>query len=277
MLKRAVLTMVILLVGGLIVQGVEELAELHVTTITLDPPSSITQGVDVEIRARVMNTGQRNADPLSVGLFYRPMSGSSSWILAEIIDDATLAPSQDDYLEVIFTLDTQALELGAYEIRIVADPLNQITEVDELNNELLTSFLLIASSLGLPDLQPTSLTYSRTNPESSDDMLPWNVATTVVNPTPTQAGAFTVAFLLNGVEFDRQFLFALPTNGSVEVIGEFDPFILGLDPGTYDISVVVDPDDQVLEQDEANNTIAGALTLLSPDLYPISLAFDKWR
>ena len=67
MLKRAVLTMVLLLLSGLIVQGVEELAELHVTTITLDPPSSITRGIDVEIHARIMNTGQRNADPVTVG------------------------------------------------------------------------------------------------------------------------------------------------------------------------------------------------------------------
>jgi subtilase family serine protease len=275
MLKRAVFTMVILLVGGLIVQGVEELAELHVTTITLDPPSSITQGVDIEIRARVMNTGQRSASPVNVGLFYRPMNGSSSWVLAESIDGATLTPSQEDYLEITFSLNTEALELGTYQIRIVADPLNQITEVDELNNELLTSFLLIASSLGLPDLQPVSLAYTRTNPESADDLLPWNVTTTVENPTPSQAGAFTVVFLLNGVEFDRQFLFALPAGGAVDVVGEFDPFILGLAPGTYDISVAVDPDEQVLEQDEANNSIAGALTLLSPDLYPISLSFDK--
>jgi subtilase family serine protease len=275
MLKRAVLTMVILLVGGLIVQGVEELAELHVTTITLDPPSSITQGVDIEIHARVMNTGQRSASPVNVGLFYRPMNGSSSWVLAESIDGASLAPSQEDYLEITFSLSTEALELGTYQIRIVADPLNQITEVDELNNELLTSFLLIASSLGLPDLQPVSLAYTRTNPESADDMLPWNVTTTVENPTPSQAGAFTVVFLLDGVEFDRQFLFALPSGGSVDVVGEFDPFALGLAPGTYGITVAVDPDEQVLEQDEANNSIAGALTLLSPDLYPISLSFDK--
>ena len=275
MLRRAVLTMLILLVGSLIVQGVEELAELHVTTITLDPPSAITQGVNVEIHARVMNTGQRSADPVNVGLFYRPMYGSNSWILVESIDGANLAPSQEDYLSVIFTLNTQILELGTYEIRVVADPLNQIPEVDELNNELLTSFLLIASSIGLPDLQPVSLAYTRTNPESSDDMLPWNVTTTVENPTPTQAGAFTVVFLVDGVEFDRQFLFALPSDSTVQVVGELDPFILELDPGTYDISVVVDPDEQVLEQDEANNSIAGALTLLSPDLYPISLAFDK--
>ncbi|MCK5828307.1 hypothetical protein KAH43_07280, partial [Candidatus Bipolaricaulota bacterium] len=275
MLKRAVLAMLILLMGSLIVQGVEELAELHVTTITLDPPSAITQGVDVEIHTRIMNTGQRTADPVNVALFYRPMSGSNSWVLAQSIDGASLPPSQEDYLAVTFTLDTQSLELGTYEIRVVADPLNQISEVDELNNELLTSFLLIASSIGLPDLQPVFLTYTRTNPESSDDMLPWNVTTTVENPTPSQAGAFTVAFLLDGVEFDRQFLFALPADSTVEVVGEFDPFILELTPGTYQISAVIDPDEQVAEQDEANNSIAGALTLLSPDLYPISLAFDK--
>ncbi len=276
MLRRAVLAMLgILLIGGLIAQGVEELAELHVTTITLDPPSSITRGIEVEIRARVMNTGQRNADPVDVGFFYRPMGGSSSWTLASTVSGASLAPSQEDYLEVTFTLGTLDLDLGAYEIRIVADPLNQITEIDELNNELITSFRLVESTLGLADLQPISLSYSPTNPDSSDDMLPWNVSSTIENPTSTQAGAFTVAFHVDGVEFDRQFLFALPANSTVEVLGEFDPFLLGLDAGTYTIQVIVDPDEQVYEQDEANNSISSALTLLSPDLYPTRLAFDK--
>jgi len=275
MLRGAVLTIAVLLLSGLIVQGVEELAELHVAMLTLNPPSAITRGLDIEVHARLMNTGQRPAESFSVGFFYRPANGAGSWMLVSTEDDATLAPSQDDMLEVVFTLPTLEMELGIYEIRVVADPLNQIPEVDEFNNELQTSFTLVESSIGLPDLQPASLSYTPTNPESSDDMLPWNVSATIQNPAETAAGAFSIVFYVNDVEFDRKFLFALPAGGETDVIGELDPFLLGLNAGTHEISVVVDVDDQVLEQDESNNMILGALTLLSPDLYPTALMFGK--
>jgi len=275
MLRGAVLAIAVLLIGGLIVQGVEELAELHVAMLTLDPPSAITRGLDIEVHARLMNTGQRPAESFSVGFFYRPANGAGSWTLVATEDDATLAPSQDNTLDVVFTLPTLEMELGVYEIRVVADPLNQIPEVDEFNNELQTSFTLIASSIGLPDLQPASLSYTPTNPESTDELLPWNVTATIQNPAETASGAFSIVFYVNDVEFDRKFLFALPSGGSTEVIGELDPFLLELGAGTHEVSVAVDPDDQVLEQDEGNNTIAGSLTLLSPDLFPTALSFDK--
>ena len=39
--------------------------------------------------------------------------------------------------------------------------------------------------------------------------------------------------------------------------------------------MVIDTDDQVAEQDEANNLIKGALTIQALELHPISLSFDK--
>ena len=126
MLRGAVLAIAVLLIGGLIVQGVEELAELHVAMLTLDPPSAITRGLDIEVHARLMNTGQRPAESFSVGFFYRPANGAGSWTLVATEDDATLAPSQDNTLDVVFTLPTLEMELGVYEIRVVADPWNQI-------------------------------------------------------------------------------------------------------------------------------------------------------
>ena len=279
MLRRAAATatavMLIALLGGLSVQAVEGYAELHITGITLDPPSTITRGIGVEVRARVMNTGARNVDQFGIGIFYRPAASMGSWLLADMIDDASLAASQEGFLDVSFTLETAELELGTYEVRVVADPMNQVSEVDEYNNELRTTFTVIDSKLGLPDLQPVSLVFSRLNPESDDDMLPWNVTAVVENPAGEQAGAFSVVFLLDGVEFDRKFLFALPANGATEVVGELDPYELGLLPGTYAISVVVDLDDQVIEQDEGNNTISSALALQSPDVFPTSITFDK--
>ncbi|MBU0595524.1 hypothetical protein KJ567_02420, partial [Candidatus Bipolaricaulota bacterium] len=279
MLRRAAATatavLLIGLLGGLAVQGVAEYAELHVTGITLDPPSTITRGTDIEVHARVMNTGARNADIFSIGVFYRAVGSSGSWLLVGMVDDASLAASQEGFLDVAFTVETAELELGAYEIRVVADPMNQISEIDEFNNELQTSFTVVASKLGLPDLQPVSLVFAPLNPESGDDMLPWNITVVAENPSDKQAGAFTVVFLLDGVEFDRKFLFALPSGGATEVIGNLDPYELGLLPGTYSISAVVDPDDQVIEQDEGNNSISSSLTLQSPDVHPTSIAFDK--
>lgn len=279
MLRRAAATatavLLIGLLGGLAGQGVEEFAELHITGITLDPPSTITRGTEVEVHARVMNTGARNADQFSIGIFYRAAGSSGSWLLVDTVDDASLAASQEGFLDVAFTVETAELDLGVYEVRVVADPMNQVSEIDEFNNELQTSFTVLPSKLGLPDLQPVSLTYASLNPESGDDMLPWNVTAVVENPADRQAGPFTVVFLLDGVEFDRKFLFALPSGGATEVIGDLDPYVLGLLPGIYAVRVVVDPDDQVLEQDEGNNSIGSSLTLQSPDVFPTSIAFDK--
>jgi len=278
MKRKAVLAVAVLLLGlsiGLVGQGMEEFAELHVTKITLDPPSTVTRGVQVEVHARVMNTGTRSADRFDIGFFYRLQGSSGSWILLDRVEGANLAPSQQEFLDVVFDMDTLDMALGTYEIRVVADLTNEIPEVDELNNELRTTMTLVSSSLGLPDLQPVELTYTSTNPGSDDDMLPWNITTSITNLGEEQAGPFSVVFLIEGVEFDRKFLFALPAGGSTELVGELDPYELGLGPGSYEITVSVDPDDEVKEQDEANNEISGSLTLLSPELYPTSLAFDR--
>jgi len=278
MLRKAVLAVAVLLLGlsiGLVGQGMEEFAELHVTKITLDPPSTVVRGAQVEVHARVMNTGARSADRFDIGFFYRLQGRSGSWILLDKVEGASLAPSKQDFLDVTFNIDTIDMELGTYEIRIIADLTNEIPEVDELNNELQTTMTIVSSSLGLPDLQPVELVYSSTNPGSDDDMLPWNVKTSIVNLGEEQAGPFSVVFLIDGVEFDRKYLFALPAGGSTELIGDLDPYELDLGPGSYEITVKVDIDDEVEEQDEANNEISGSLTLLSPELYPTSLVFDR--
>ena len=272
-----VLLSVVLLTGlgiGLVGYGAEDLAELHVTKIFLDPPSTIVRGQVVEIYTRISNTGHRSADDFAIGFYYRPV-GSAGWTLAERRDEISLAPSQQDFLETKFNLATQEMDLGSYEVRIVADMANEIPEIDELNNELVTTMTLVESGLGLPDLQADTLEYERSNPSTTDDSLPWNVSTTIRNEGESQSGPFSVVFLVNGVEFDRKFEFVLPVGGSKTLVGVLDPFELGLRAGTHSVSVIVDMDEQVVEQDEGNNIISGSLTLLSPELLPKGLAFDK--
>jgi len=279
MKRRAVylLTLSALAVGlvPFVGQGVGDLAELSVTQIILEPPSSVQRGVTVEITACVMNTGSRSAGGFSVSLFYRPQADAGSWILHDTVEDISLAPSQQQEYTVTFTLDTMDLEFDTYDLRVVADSGTQISETDELNNELLTTVSLVESSLGLADLQPTTLTYAPTNPSSSDDMDPWNVTTTIENGGQVQAGQFTVSFYVNDERFSQQVRFVLPAGGATEVSAELDPQELGLGSGTHEIVVVVDSDDANPEQDEANNTITGSLTLQQMELAPLSLSFDR--
>ena len=281
MKRRMVLPAIALVLAGLWMisagLGAEDLAELYVTKIVLDPPSAISRGEEVEIYARVMNTGARSADGFSISFFYRLQGSPGNWTLHETERSVSLPPSHQDFHEVTFHLDTSDLDLGTYELRVVADSSNHISEADELNNELLTTMTLVGSSLGLPDLQPTSLTYARSNPGSTDDMEPWSVVTQIRNLGEIQAGQFVVAFLVDGVEFARQIRFVLPARGVTDISAELDPQDPErvLSPGTHEVAVVIDPDDEVPEQNEGNNTLSGSLTLQSVELVPLSLAFDK--
>ena len=281
MKRRMVLPAIVLVLAGLWVisvgLGAEDLAELYVTKIVLDPPSTISRGEVVEVYARVMNTGARSADGFNISFFYRHQSSAGTWILHKTEEDVSLPPSHQDFYPVVFQLDTAELELGTYELRIVADSSNHISETDELNNELRTTMTLMGSSLGLPDLQPVSLAYVHSNPGATDDMEPWNVTTQIRNLGEAQAGQFVVAFLVNGEEFARQIRFALPADGVTDISAELDPEDpdLPLAAGTHQIAVVIDPGNEVVEQDEGNNTLFGALTLQSVELVPLSLAFDK--
>jgi subtilase family serine protease len=257
--------------------GAEDLAELYVTKIVLDPPSTISRGEEVEVYARVMNTGARSADGFSISFFHRLQGSPGNWTLEDTAEGVSLPPSHQDFYEVTFRLDTSDLDLGTYELRVIADAANHISEADELNNELRTTMTLVDSSLGLPDLQPVSLTYTRSNPGSTDDMEPWNVMTQIRNDGEAQAGQFVVAFYVDGVEFSRQIRFVLPAGGVTDVSAELDPQDpeLPLEPGTHDISVVIDPDEEIVEKNEGNNNVTGALTLQSLELVPVSLSFEK--
>ena len=279
MKRRMVLPAIALLLVGLWViqvgQGAEDLAELYVTKIVLDPPSTINRGEVVEVYARVMNTGTRSADNFNISFFHRHQNSTGNWTLEETVEGISLPPSHQDFYEVTFYLDTMDMDLGTYDLRIVADSANHISETDELNNELRTTMTVQDSSLGLPDLQPVSLSYAHANPGTSDDMEPWNVTTQVRNLGEVQAGQFTIAFLVDGIEFARQIRFVLPAGGVTDITAELDPQSLLLEPGTHQIRAILDPDDEIVEQNEGNNTVSGSLTLQSVELVPLSLVFDR--
>ncbi|HDS29114.1 MAG TPA: hypothetical protein ENN96_01375, partial [Candidatus Acetothermia bacterium] len=275
-IRIPILVMLLLVASGILGMGnTDDLAELVVVKIVLDPPPVVDRGLVVEVSADVMNTGARSADGFSISLFLRPQQSRGTWALHSTIESVSLPPSHQDAYRAAFYVDTKDLQIGTYDVRVVADSANLISETDKLNNELQTTMTIREAGLGLPDLQPVSLSYAPTNPGSEDDMEPWNVTTSIRNLGPVQAGQFVVAFLVNGEEFARQIRFILPAGGTTEIVAELDPQAVGLDPGTHSITVRVDPEEEVAEQDDGNNSISGFLTLQAVDLVPISLSFDK--
>ncbi|UCF09396.1 MAG: hypothetical protein JSW65_04850, partial [Candidatus Bipolaricaulota bacterium] len=271
----------VLLLGlafGLTGQTLDGLAELHVQKIVLDPPSTVTRGQDVEIYTRITNTGARNADQFTVGFFYRPAREGEPWVLLGTLDEEHLRPSQQDFLEATFVFETLEIELGHYEIKVVADVTNQIPEVDELNNELVTSMELVTSTLGLPELQPISMAFQQL---TAPDAGKWEVIVDVANLGEDAQSFFKVQFYIDGMPFDPALgesgantKVVPPAGQTVEVTGTLSPTLRGLDPGTYRITAVVDVDEQIVEQDEGNNTLSAWLTINPVELHPTTLTFD---
>ena len=277
-MKRASLVVgVVLFVGlavGLSGQTTEGLAELHVQKIVLEPPSVVTRGEDVQIYVRIANTGTRSAEHFSVGFYYRPARDGEPWILLGTLPEQHLGPSQQDFLEETFDFETLDMELGTYEIKVVADVAGQIPEVDELNNELKTSMTLIESTLGLPELQPTRLTFLR--PAGGNDMAQWGIELAVANTGEYVPSSFTVSFTIDGAATGIVAQGFVPSTGDETVVNAtLDPHALELEPGTHQVTAIVDYDDRIAEQDEGNNTVRAWITIQALELHPISLRFDQ--
>ncbi|MFQ6089925.1 MAG: CARDB domain-containing protein, partial [Candidatus Bipolaricaulia bacterium] len=273
-----ILTLFLGLMIGLAGSGEQGgLPELHLQKLVLEPPSPVVRGEAVQVHAWVMNTGERPAGEFKVEFFYRPGRAGESWISFHVVLVSNLAPSQQEALEVkddgqAIMIDTADLELGTYEIRVVADSNNQIPEEDETNNELVTTLTVLPSRLGLADLQPVTLAIDPPSPTSGQLVV---VSTEIRNTGDKDAGPFRVSFLIDDQEFDSANLEGLAAGASISAQGALDPYALGLRPGSHKLLVIVDADGQIEEQDEVNNELAAALTIQGAELHPTSLQLDR--
>ncbi|GBC75859.1 hypothetical protein HRbin07_00051 [bacterium HR07] len=287
--------------------GAPSLPELHPISLVLSPASPVDKGVSVVARAKIVNTGGSAAPRFTVEFFYRLKSDPARpWVSFPdgkgiIALPQGLSP-RDQAVTVEGTLDTAKAEIepGSYEIRVLVDSGNQISEQDETNNELIVGLQIRPSRLNKPDLVPTAVVF--TPPSPIDTQTTVTVIAAVRNNGPVDAGAFEVQYLFCKLPAPRstcapdqltEFARApVPTglkageersgrqlHGPTEI--QFpnpkDPATAKLDPGTYLIQVRVDPTSReqpsgaVEEQDEANNSLAVLLTVKGPELYPESV------
>ncbi len=300
------ITILVIGLGSLPGPGSEEgrdRPELHPTTLILEPASPVPQGTPVRLIAKLENTGARAASAFRVEFFLRPRveppagegeeEGSGSWTSFALVELDGLAPEEQE-IEVQGLLDTsdrgRIPEPGIYEIRVLVDSNDQIPELDETNNELITTLRVIPSKLGQPDLRPTRLVFKPPSPVTPQDtvLLQARIENTGDADAPPFDVAFAYCLLPEGrttcptefVELARPTLAGgLPRGAAQDIAVDFPIPELGLAPGQYLVRVTVDPTDperpsgRIDEQDEANNVLFASLFLQGPELFPTTLRF----
>ncbi len=276
--------------------GGPALPELHPISLVLSPASPVDKGVSLIARAKIVNTGGSPAPRFIVEFFYRLKSDPTRpWVSFPdgkglVIVSQGLSP-RDQAITVEGTLDTSKAEIepGNYEIRVLVDSTNQISEEDETNNELIVGVQIRPSLFNKPDLAPLALTFDPPSPLEVNRGT--TLTATIRNNGPVSAGAFDVQYLFCKlpapqltcdplVEFARE-AFAEGLQAGEERSGQkidFPPRTMAqLEPGIYLIQVRVDPPSKdqpngaVEEQDEANNTLTAYLMVKGPELYPESI------
>ncbi len=286
---------------GLGQAGAPALPELHPISLVLSPASPVDKGVSLLARAKIVNTGGSPAPRFTVEFFYRLKSDPTRpWVSFPdgkglIVVSQGLSP-RDQTITVEGTLDTSKTEIepGNYEIRVLVDSANQISEEDETNNELVVGLQVRPSRLLKPDLVPIALAFDPPSPVEINRGT--TVTVTMRNSGPVSSGAFEVQYLFcklpaphsacspdQLVEFARE---AIPeglqageerSGAKIEFPNPRDPSMPELTPGTYLIQVRIDPPSKeqlngaVEEQDEANNSLTAFLMVKGPELYPESI------
>ncbi|NUV60147.1 discoidin domain-containing protein [Streptomyces sp. CAI-85] len=131
----------------------------------------------------------------------------------------------------------------------------------------IAEFQVIGTAAPNPDLEVTSLTASPAAPVESD---PITLTATVRNSGESAAPASSLALRLNGTKVATAAVGPLAAGAQTTVSAS----IGARDAGTYQLSAVADDGDQIIEQNETNNTYTAptALTVRpvsSSDLVPV--------
>jgi subtilase family serine protease len=144
-------------------------------------------------------------------------------------------------------------EAGANIIELFVDPDNQVTEVDETNNEKLIEFSTLTSDLVIKDA-----VWSMENPLISNDV---EFVITVENQGSNTAGISMLTLYIDDSSAGNCELPQIPTGDTVT-----RTLTLSVRTGAHTARIVADSDGQVAEINEANNEKTLDFSTLYPDL-----------
>ncbi|WP_336212375.1 discoidin domain-containing protein [Nonomuraea sp. LPB2021202275-12-8] len=120
-----------------------------------------------------------------------------------------------------------------------------------------------------PDLTVTGLTPAPAAPVETDAI---RLSATVRNAGTAPSAATTVAFYLGTAKAGTANVGALAAGASTTVSADVGP----RDAATYQVSAKVDEDNRVIEQNEANNTVNGTLTVRPADTADLIASPVAW-
>jgi len=242
-----------------------ELPELVPVQVTFDRDLPLNWDDDMDAEVVVTNRGG-SAIPkgFDVSFYYR-RTGESGWTFLDREAISRLGVEEDSNTDSVrATIDAAPsrlnLEPGSYELRVVVDEADVISERNEGNNELIVGF-----SVKGGEIHPVSLDLPSAPIHQGDTV---SVIALVENTGDLSLHDFTVGFYLDDVRFDT-FYYRAP--GSEDGLEEDDRTRVegildtsDLPPEEYTLRVVIDPDDRIPELDEGNNTISSSITILPP-------------
>ncbi len=209
------------------------------------PDGQIVDGSTMTVRARVKNYGGMEAGSFSVGFFEgNPDTGGALIGQKQIID--TLLPGEEREVQTQWTVSTP----GTKAVYVRVDAEDYIKESRENDN---TAFKTI-DVLPKPDFRIESgdISFNPQVPGSGDEV---TITAFVTNWSDGKADGMKTKFYMNAPD---QSGILIGEASMTETVEGWETVRIDVrhifDVGTHKIYVVIDPDNEVCEMDEGNNT-----------------------
>ena len=222
--------------------------DLIVTSVTPEQPS-YTAGSTVVVNSVIKNSGDKDAGTFVVSFTPQGMSAQTQTLTG-------LAVGATKTLRWTFTApiltSTQSKSLT-----VVADSTNAVTESNESNNTGTGSVTIIGEK---PDLTVTGLTADAAKYKPNETV---TITATVKNNGIVPCPASKLRLSGDGITAQTKDVPALAAGGSTTVTFTFTaPYVIG--DKTFAITATSDPDNQIAESNENNNSRNGSFTVSNP-------------
>lgn len=244
------------------VPGADRRPDLIVALLTV--PNRVDTGQPIRVLALVRNNGTWPSPPTEVGFSVDGTPHNATRV------DALVPGAEASVASPVWNATR-----GTHELAARVDPMDVVPELNETNNVARLQVTIPFGGVNrseLPDLTIDTITWEPAQPKAGDDVV---ITATVVNKgNDTVAGAFTVAFLVDGSPLDSATTKGLG-DGPLKLVSR--PW--KATPGKHTLRVEVDPEGTVQEREEGNNLafavvdvpVGGVFTRPVPALPPVLL------
>gem|GEM_PF-997976 len=224
----------------------------NVKTITFPPPDLVIQDIawspgnpseneEVTLAVTVKNQGRGRVRPSGIACY---------------IDGSLIGKQEVPEIEVGATATksfTWYAQLGSHEVKVIADEINDIVEIDETNNAKTATLLTLTSDLIIQDIA-----WSPGNPSENEEV---TLTVTVKNQGSGRAKPSKIVCYIDDT---------LIGEGEVSEIGAgataTKTFTWPAQLGPHEVKVIADEANDIVEIDETNNEKTVTLSALTSDL-----------